>query len=390
MLIPSSHPIAALTLFFLAASIPVASAADVELDLESIIVVAPVLDEDGTAVGESMLGEMSLNGQVDTLLENGTRLRLRTTLRAQSDHPQRPGGVAFFALPGGGPTGGFSGVGSGDPLDRGALRTRLETAYLQVDGGYGEVRIGKDRGVAARFFEGAPETLTHARLDSSLLDVTGLSVLRTRHDLTGPSLKLSYATPRLLGLRAGVSLTPEASADGLDRRIGLAPEDLNRAIEVALNGSRSLRDRDLKLEGTLAWSRGQLDGRNSGRATHRDAVETWSAGLRLTQGEWTTGLSWLNSDDGQVSGDYTAWSAGLGRRVGRIDLSLNYGEADLSNPRPKSRTWRIGGRYTLSENAGIGLSLIEDKLAGPDIYAKSSGIVVEITLSTQIFDLSEN
>ena len=58
------------------------------------------------------------------------------------------------------------------------------------------------RGAAARFFEGAPSALTHASISNAYLDPDGIKIIRTNHDLTGPSAKISYATPRILGLRA--------------------------------------------------------------------------------------------------------------------------------------------------------------------------------------------
>ncbi|HBQ49254.1 MAG TPA: hypothetical protein DD728_10285, partial [Hyphomonas atlantica] len=97
------------------------------------------------------------------------------------------------------------------------LRAELEEAYVYIDGGYGEVRLGRDEGVAARFQENAPSVFSTLALGRQSLDPTGIDMVTTRHDLTGPSAKLSYATPRLVGIRAGLSFTPKADVRGLDR-----------------------------------------------------------------------------------------------------------------------------------------------------------------------------
>lgn len=379
----------ALTLTVLSPQAFAEAPTDFELGLEGVIVITPISDDQNAAQSQTMLGEFSLTAEAEKLLDNGTRLRFRTALRSQIDHPQRPGGSGEFGNASGEPMGAFSAIGTGTPLDQPALRSRLETAYVQIDGGYGELRVGKDRGVAARFHEGAPGVLSHARLDSALLDPSGLSLLRTRHDLTGPSAKLSYATPRLLGLRAGVSFTPDANADGLDRRIRLAEGDVSNTVEVALNGSRYIRDQDLRLEGSLGWSRGTLEA-SAPSPLYRDTVETWSAGIRLERHDWTAGISWLKSDDGLLAGDYEAWSAGLSRQLGNLALALSYGETEIASPRPNARSWRVGGAFPISQTAGIGLAYYSEELKGSPFRSKSEGIVVEITLSTQIFGFSEN
>ncbi|MEO1642394.1 MAG: porin [Pseudomonadota bacterium] len=183
---------------------------DIELEAETVLAITPLSDDTGAREAETFLGEASLSGTAETVLDNGLRLRGRFALRLQKDHPQRPGGSGGFGTDISTVPGAFSGVSDG-PVPTGEgddLRARLETAYFQVDGGYGELRLGKDSGVAARFHEGAPSVLSHTRGDTALLDPTGLTSVRTRHELTGPSAKLSYATPRLLGVRAGLSFTP--------------------------------------------------------------------------------------------------------------------------------------------------------------------------------------
>jgi len=109
------------------------------------------------------------------------------------------------------------------------------------------------------------------------LDPYGGVIARTDHDLTGPSLKVSYATPRILGLRAGASFTPDANAGGLDRdpvRDG-AP-DIENAAEFALNLSRRLPRSGVRLRAGAAYS--QADAAQAALPGIYDTVKTWSAG----------------------------------------------------------------------------------------------------------------
>jgi len=365
---------------------------DLELDGETVLVVSALGDDGQGANSESFLAEASLVGTAESVLDNGVRLRSRVAIRVQKDNPLRPGFSGGFGTDPAAAPGAFSGLLNG-PVPNGDgddLRGRFETAYFQIDGGYGELRLGKDQGVAARFFEGAPEVLSHARADNALLDPTGLSGVRTRHDLTGPSAKLSYATPRLLGFRAGLSYTPEADADGLDRRPAaggtLSAPDTENAIELALNGSRTLRESGFRIDGTLAWSKAETKVR-FGSAPYED-TETLSAGLRLEQGRWSGGLSSLNSDNGLPNADYTAWSTGLMREGDLFDVSLKYGEAEDDGANLEATSWRLGVGKTFSTGTKLAVAYLDDEIIGAAQNRSNQGIVVEITLSGEMFALT--
>ena len=365
---------------------------EIEFDVETVAVISPLAKDEGATDSEGLLAELSLETQAEKVLDNGVRLRARSVLRAQRDHPARPGGSAGFGTAQLATSGGFSGLSSGPTLDQNDIRARFETAYFQIDGGYGEVRIGKDQGVAARFHEGAKSVLSHARLDSTLLDPSGLSVIRTRHDLTGPSLKFSYATPRIVGLRAGISITPEANADGLDRRpargSGATLPDMESAVELALNGSHLFRNSGWRVEAALAWSGADISAYDP--LTQTDRIETWSAGTRLSQGDWTFGASWLGSDNGLLNGDYEAWSAGLARTAWATDFSFDYGEARDDGALIDSSGWRLGAARSFGKGQTIALAYRRDDLSNPQHSWDSQGIVVEITLSSEIHKLTVN
>ncbi|MEL6413564.1 MAG: porin [Pseudomonadota bacterium] len=369
---------------------------EAELEFESVVVVSPHIDSDANADAEQLLGEISVTGNAETVLENGVRIRARGALRLQADHANRPGGIGGFGTLAGSPVGAFSGLSLAPSDDDSNFRGRLETAYLQIDGGYGELRLGKDRGVAARFFEGPKSALTHARLDSTLLDPTGLSATRTRHDLTGPSLKASYASPRLVGVRAGVSFTPEADADGLDRRPaagtgGLAPNTRN-AIELALNGTRRFRESDLRLDVGLAWSNADVSNRGplSDFSPIYEDMQTWSAGTRIEKGDWTVGASWLNSENGLPDGDFSSWSAGVFREAYSIDFSAEYGESEDRFSDLESQSWRLAAARDLGRDARVAVAYLHDDLQSPLQKWRAQGVVIEVTLSQEIVQVTGN
>ena len=396
MLKQTLAPCAALILLPSVATAQASAPIEAELDFESVLVVSPHMDNDANADAEKLQGEISVTGNAETVLENGVRIRARGALRLQADHSNRPGAIGGFGNSDGAPVGAFSGLSAAPSVDNGKLRARFETAYLQIDGGYGEVRIGKDRGVAARFFEGPKSALTHARLDSSLLDPTGLAATRTRHDLTGPSLKASYASPRLIGLRAGMSFTPEADADGLDRRPaagtgGLAPDTRN-AIELALNGTHRFRESGWRFDVGFGWSNAEVSNRGplSEISPIYEDMQTWSAGTRIEKGDWTVGASWLNSDNGLPDGDYSGWTAGLFREAYDIDFSAEYGESEDQFSNLESQGWRLAAARDFGRDARVAVAYLHDDLQSPLQKWRAQGVVIEVTLSQEIVQVTGN
>lgn len=365
---------------------------ETELALDSVTVFTPISDTDSEIEVEPLTAEFSLNGTTERVLENGVRLRARGALRLQADHPSRPGGIGGFGTAGFAPVGAYSGFSSAAPIEDSEPRARLESAYFQIDGGYGEVRIGKDQGVGARFFEGARSVFSHTRLDSSLLDPTGLSTVRTRHDLTGPSAKVSYASPRLIGLRGGVSYTPDAEADGLDRRPaagtgGIAP-DIENAIEIALNGTRRLRESGWSFDVGVAWSSADVSNRTT--LTNYQQIDTWSAGTRIEKDDWTFGASWLGSDNGLSQSDYQAWSAGLHRAAFGSEFSFEYGQSTDDGVQLDTKSFRAGAARDFGRGTKLAIGYIEDRSERLAQNWKSQGVVVEITLSQEIVEITGN
>ena len=374
---------AALALGSIAAVAHADTPIETEFEFESVTVVTPLSDSDAPIDVEPILAEVSLVATSEKVLESGVRLRARGALRLQRDHPARPGGVGGFGMDDFAATGAFSGLSQASPIESSDIRTRLETAYLQIDGGYGELRAGKDQGVAARFYEGPRSVLSHARLDSPLLDPTGLNTIRTRHDLTGPSVKVSYASPRLIGIRGGITYTPEASADGLDRRPqagagGFAP-NTEDAFEIAVNATRRLRESGLRFDFGLGWSTASAE--NQTLATLYQDVETWSAGTRIEKDEWTFGVAWLGSNNGFENGDYSAWSAGLHKESYNTDFSIEIGQSEDDSVALESQSWRLGAARKFSPSTQLALALIGDQTERMGKKWESQGVVVEITLS---------
>ncbi len=349
-----------------------------------------------TDAEESVLYTLRGAFEANFVLENGAEVGFRTSGGLDRDNPARAGfsGVIGPSQPLAGPAGAFSGLARGPAADEAGPRGRIETAYIYIEGGYGELRAGLDDGVAARFFEGAPTLFRHAGLVNPALDPYGLVIARTDHDLTGPSGKVSYATPRILGARAGASWTPQADAAGLDRDpvrdLGAAPgPEIENALEVALNVSRRLPRSGVRLRAGAAWS--QADAAQSALPGVYDTVETWSAGGSVEFSSFAFGGSYLDSNNGFAVGnrDYTALSAALRLTFGKVDAGIEFADADDKGVGVDSEAFGVSLGRDFGERLRVvgGWQRLDTRYTGnplplaPLIREKADGVVIEITLS---------
>lgn len=313
-------------IFFLMflAGMPLASAAiaETEYDFDTdLTLVASILSDESEGVEtEGLMRELSFGGSASQVLENGVEVSGNFAFRLQSDHPNRAGfsghiiecPPAFAGCPslnGQGVRGAFSRISTLSFTDEAGPRGSLERAYIEIDGGWGALGIGIDEGVGARFYEGGPTVFTLARDHDPILDPTGINGARVRNDISSIGAKVSYVTPRILGLRAGLSYTPDAGTRGLDldtdrRAPGVIEPELDDVIEVGLQFSRLLRSADLRVRSSLTWSQA-----NSASSFYSD-TSTTSFGLEFERRDvFRVGFSLLSSDNGGF-GDYSALSAG--------------------------------------------------------------------------------
>jgi hypothetical protein len=345
---------------------------------------------DAPDADESFLYTLRGAFEANFVLDSGAIVGFRTSGGLDKDNPARAG---FSGIVGPAPAiasapGAFSGLSrAASPSDTGP-RARIETSYIYIEGGYGELRAGLDDGVAARFYEGAPSLFRHAALVNPNLDPTGQILARTDHDLTGPSFKVSYATPRILGIRAGVSLTPEANTSGLDRDPTSGP-DIENAAEVAVNVSRRLPRSGVRLRAGAAYS--EADAALAAVPGAYDRVETWSAGGSVEFSSLAFGASYLTSNNGLsvTSGDYSALSAALRMTFGRIDAGLEFVDAADEAAGAESDSVGLSLGRDFGENVRVvgGWQRLNTRFTGnllpraPSIREKTDGIVIEITLS---------
>lgn len=368
---------------------PLSIFADWELDARGgvVIVVSPGRDDAGAVEAETVLGEARIELRADRVLDNGAEIGARIGARAQLDHPQRSG---FSGRIGGGDVsvatpalrGAFTGLTLGGAVEDAGLRAALETAFVYVDGGYGELLVGRDVGVARRFHEGAESVFRRHSVVNPSLDSSGVASVLTRNDLSGPAAKVSYTTPRILGLKLGASYAPRANTRGLDRdpgrtAIGVDEPRLEHIAEVGFNVSRRLRGSGPRFSAYGAYARANVE--TGPLRADSGTVEVWSAGGRVERSGVSFGVDWLTTDNG--ASKYDAWSVSAGAEKFGLDWSATYGQSDDDLTRFDGRAGSIAVSKRVLEAIRIGFGVqtqsLEQDFGGA---IRSTGPVIEMSL----------
>ena len=268
----------------------------------------------------------------------------------------------------------------------------LEAASVTLSSPWGDAVLGYDVGAAARLDARAPTVLNRVSAFSSGLDPTGMVVTRARNDVTGASPKATYLSPRWLGLRLGVSYTPEANHRTADfdpeaSGPGLASAELEKVWEGGVSFARQFAEQGLRVRAAVTYS-------SADSAANRPAFggyEAWGAGLELEHDGWTGGVRWLTSNNAWAAGngDYDAWEVGLVKETEdgwRFGAEVGWSEDSLS--RLEGTSWLVGVSREISHNLEVGFGWAS---SGVDIpipagltpghtNASNDGLLVEFTV----------
>ena len=322
------------------------------------------------------IADGSVRGEVSAITRNGLEYGVGAEVRAQYDKYRRgfggrvgdcpPGtlgcpSVDFGGTPVGvrGHTARFHTSGSNEAKDG---DIQLEGAYLFLRSAYGDVTIGRDDGAAYLFSLGAP-TLVAVGASNNAVDYTGLDAVKTVNEASGFSEKITYTSPRLLGdtvgvgVQFGASYAPNARACGVDYCVkrfasdetGTFAPDLEDVFEVGVALDRKFNN-GLSIEATATYATAS---EQSGLAVFDD-LQSLGLGVELGYMNWTVGGSYLDSNNGLMDGDYTAWDAGVTWKPAQWGMTLGYGSSKDDNTGLKSDQAVFGLSYDFNENYRLG------------------------------------
>ena len=332
------------------------------------------------------LYEIGLTTSAASVLDNGSEIGARFTLRGSQDNPLREAGsgeltsLGRIVLPG---TYTDVKVVEESLVDAGP-RARFETAYFYIDGGYGEFTLGRDIGVAGRFHEGPRSVFSHARDSDALLDPSGMTITRSRLDWSGNSAKVSFASPRLVGLRVGFSYTPTTEADGLNRSISRSiGGEMTEVWESGFNYSRSLRKIATKLRIGLGYSTAKI---SEDIPSYLRQVDGWFGGIRIEGRQTALGLSFTEANDGRnvntlqtnIEDSSDVWTAGVEHELLKTYFSTTYSSLSRESDGLSAISWSVGLKRKITEDFSITGGVQCKKVEIESLKLEGIGAIVEL------------
>lgn len=332
------------------------------------------------------LYEIGLTTHAASVLDNGSEIGARFTLRGSQDNPIREAGsgeltsLGRIVLPG---TYTDVKVVEESLIDAGP-RARFETAYFYIDGGYGEFTLGRDIGVAGRFHEGPRSVFSHARDSDALLDPSGMTITRSRLDWSGNSAKISFASPRLIGLRVGFSYTPTTEADGLNRSISRSiGGEMTKVWESGLNYSRSWKKIATKLRIGLGYSTAKI---SEDLPNYQREVDGWFGGIRFEGRQTALGLSYTKANDGRsvntlqtnIEDISDVWTAGVEHELVKTYFSATYSSLSRESDGLSAISWSVGLKRKITEGFSITGGVQSKKVEIETLKLEGIGAIVEL------------
>ena len=353
-----------------------AQAADpIELDVSGeVSQVVGVSDGDAGADTDA---EITFKGS--TVFANGVELGAVVEGRLDGQQPnQIYAGGRYSSLLIGGPRGIL-------PVDSDAF---VQGAYAYARGGFGEVIVGRDHGVARTLAVTAPTIFRSINVNDWRSDLSGLNDVHTINDFSGNATKISYLPPAnflggvLGGLQLGVSYSPTLRDCGDDL---CAPED---GFVLAPDGSLLTESSNWEdvVEAALYYQKrissnwrvgvgaSYVSADENARSLSPifDDYEAYSLGLNVAFRGITLGGSVKSTNAGLISADpeedgYLAFDAGVtfktGEDKGDWGFMLGYGQSEANafaqNPLDPelftdTQTAQAGVTYFLGRGITIG------------------------------------
>ncbi len=355
--------------------------------IETEATVAVALGWDSKKGAYPALFEIGVTSHSANILDNGSEIGAKFTLRGSQDNPKRVAGggriadLGTLAIPGIHTDVKFT----NETYPDAGPRARIETAFLYVDGGYGEISLGRDIGIAARLYEGPVSIFSHARNSDALLDPSGLSIIRSRLDWSGNSAKLTYATPRLVGIRFGLSYTPSTEADGLDRSISQTiGDEISNIWEGGINYLYTDRGNGLRFRIGMGYSTSTIPEHLAQYATK---IDGWSGGMRIEGAQTSFGLSLTSTDEGRLRGPppfntkdkSEVWTIGIEHKAFGNEFSATFAGLERDSDNLSSLSWNTGIKREVANGFFIGGGVQGRKIELETRVLDSAGGIIELT-----------
>ncbi|MBL8702189.1 MAG: porin [Alphaproteobacteria bacterium] len=249
---------------------------------------------------------------------------------------------------------------------------QIDESYLFVEGGFGRLVLGAENDAAYLMHVSAPRPgdgwgVLESAVTGWVNTPRSMYFLTTTAPLsTGDDQKLSYFTPRLHGVQAGFSFTPNDKQDV--REFSDRARDRTNMATAALNGRWTWAP--VSLGASIGWVHGAPVSRAT-FADRRTPLDDLAAGAELRFAGWSAGggIRWLRNPGSSLAGRVLA--AGVAKDLG--DAAVGVGAivsrtAGLATTpgRDRGEIILISGSYKLAPGvSAIAAAFAAEFSAGP-------------------------
>lgn len=344
-----------------------------------------------------------------SILDNGIEIGANVMARLDGDQPRQMfGGGRYSGLLIGGPRG----------IAPSESDAYLEGASAYVRGGFGQVIVGRDQGVARMLAVKAPTIFSSVNINDWQTDLSGLNDIHTINDFTGYATKLTYMPPAnflggvLGGLQLGVSYSPVLRECGdllcaPESGFVISPDGVmltetskwDDAVEAALYYEKGIGLGSDRLYVGLGASFVTATEDTRTLSSAFDDYKAYSVGLNLAYRGITLGGSVKTTNAGLATfgeDGYLAYDAGVtfrtGEESGDVAFMLGVGQSEAntigSNPIDPTlfrdtRSAQAGVTYVLGRGITVGAAAqyVESKkpvaAGGPE---EAATVVIESSI----------
>jgi hypothetical protein len=235
--------------------------------------------------------------------------------------------------------------------------------YIKAGWAWGEFRLGDYGGAAKELSVSAP-TIGVGQIDGALDRFGGPSALIAPYGLNkDDSTKLTYLSPSILGIRLGLSYTPELSGGGVEpvpaRPVNGIDAHRN-VVEIALGAARDMGD--VSLTAGAAYVAGDA---RSGSRLHD--LSGGAVGARVAWNGFTAGGGFVYDGANSLPPDRRPGHAFLDSVISEVNMGIAYQFARWNF----GVSWAHDDRKALPSNdiiaAGLSYRLVEGLTLGVDL-----------------------
>ena len=257
-----------------------------------------------------------------------------------------------------------------------------DEASVYAGGSWGRITLGDDDGAADELFVYAP-VVGNGQIDEDWFDFAGPGI--DTDDLLSPTdtsdaTKITYLSPVLGGLQAGVSYTPQ-SDDEDQSVVGFkavdpdADENLYKdLVEAGISYTREFAGVSLVLAGAYVHG----DAKEGSTAQDFDA---WGVGTQIGWQGFKLGGSYNDNGDSQIETDETgtkSWNVGLAYEADDWGVAAQYQKVEVTGR--DINIYAVGAEYQIAQGLTFGPEVIFFDDDDPDV---GDGYVALATLNLE-------